>query len=131
MEDALTDAANVRLAKAVVSAGTAKGRALFEAVRASEPELADELSEWLVGDEGVDAAVANFPETLSRLKEFALRRQILRLQARMNALDAVKDSQETDDIFRQVAALSRCCASWLTGVSRRTTSALPRGARRR
>jgi DNA primase len=107
LEDALTDPANVRLASAVVAAGTATGRELYEAVAAGEPELADELSEWLVDDEDPTKVAGSFRETLSRLKEFALRRQILRLQARMNGLDAVKDSQESDDIFRKVAELRR------------------------
>ncbi|HEX9094285.1 MAG TPA: hypothetical protein VF902_09915, partial [Coriobacteriia bacterium] len=107
IDDALTDVANVRLAAAIVDAGEARGGALYEAVRTAEPELADELSEWLVDDIDPERVVTSFRETLSRLKEFALRRQILRLQARMSALDAVKDSEASDDIFRQVAALRR------------------------
>lgn len=107
LDDALADPANARLAVAVVGAGTVTGKELFAAVAASEPELAGELSEWLVSDEDPDQVASSFRETLSRLKEFALRRQILRLQAQMHGMDTIKDAAQFDDTFRQVAALQR------------------------
>lgn len=106
-EDAVTDPANRRLAEAILAAGGAVGKDLVASVRASEPELADELSAWLVDDREVADEVARFPETAGRLKEFALRRQILRLQSEMNGMDRVKDPDAYDDVFRRVAALQR------------------------
>jgi DNA primase len=121
MEDALADAVNTRLASAILAAGDAEGTALFTSVSASEPELKDYLSEWLVEDDDREARVSIFRETLGRLKEFALRRQILRLQAEMNSLDAVKDQERFDDIFRIVAALRRDLEAVRSGTATDTT----------
>ncbi len=105
--DAFTDPVNTRLVAAIVAAGVATGRNLFESVAASEPELADELSAWLVDAADRDEVLATFAETVARIKEFALRRQILRVQGQMQALDPVKDAAAYDDMFRKVAALTK------------------------
>ncbi len=122
-EDALTDPANVRLGNAVVSAGGAVGMKLFEAVAAVEPELAEELSAWLVDTPGRDAVVETFRETLSRIKEFALRRQILRAQGQMQSTDATKDPKAYDDMFRQVAALRKQLETLRASTARTDTKA--------
>jgi len=107
LTDALTDPVNARLAGAVVASGDLTGRALFEAVAKLEPDVADELSEWLVDVADRESVLDTFAETVGRIKEFALRRQILRVQANMQAMDPVKDAIAYDDMFRQVAALTK------------------------
>jgi DNA primase len=107
IDDVLTDPVNARLAAAVVASDVATGRNLYESVAATEPGLADELSAWLVGAVSREDVLATFPETVSRIKEFALRRQILRVQAGMQAMDPVKDPAGYDDMFRKVAALQQ------------------------
>lgn len=106
-EDALTDPVTARLSAAVVAAGGATGAELFDAVFRVEPALAAELSGWLVGEADRDAILAVFPETVARIKEFSLRRQIVRLQARMQAADAGADAAASDELFRRVAALTK------------------------
>ncbi|MDO8916114.1 MAG: DNA primase [Coriobacteriia bacterium] len=105
IEDALTDPVNARLAAAIVAAGDATGKGLYEAVARSEPELVEELTAWLVDAPSRESVLGTFAETVSRIKGFALRRQILRVQACMQGTDPVKDPQAYDDMFRQVASL--------------------------
>lgn len=104
-EDALTDPVNARLAAAVVAAGDAMGKKLYDAVARSEPELVEELTAWLVDPPSRESVLARFAETVSRIKELALRRQILRVQASMQGTDPLKDPAQYDDMFRQVASL--------------------------
>jgi len=118
VEDALTDPVNARLAAAIVAAGEATGRKLYEAVERSEPGLAEELTEWLVDAPERDSVLGTFAETVSRIKEFALRRQILRVQARMQAMDPVKDAQGYDELFREVASLRKQLETLRTGADR-------------
>jgi DNA primase len=106
-EDALTDPVNARLAAAVVASGPATGRNLYDSVAAGDPALADELSAWLVGAVEREAVLATFAQTVARIKEFALRRQILRVQGQMQATDPVKDPATYDELFRKVAALQQ------------------------
>lgn len=104
-EDALTDPVNARLAAAVVTAGDATGNKLYDAVARSEPELVEELTAWLVDSPSRESVVGTFAETVSRIKELALRRQILRVQTCMQATDPVKDPAGYDEMFRQAASL--------------------------
>ena len=50
---------------------------------------------------------STFRETVVRLKDFALRRQILILQARMASTDGLKDPAGYDELFRRIAMLRR------------------------
>ncbi len=106
-EDMITDSADRRLAEAVIASADAVGKDLYRAVAAIEPELAEELSNWLVDAPERDAVIATFRETVDRIKGFALRRQILRMQSRMQDTDPLKDPAGYDELFRRVAALQR------------------------
>jgi DNA primase len=103
--DAFADPLHTRIATALADAGDVTGNALYEAVAPGDPEAAEALTAWLVGVVDVVTAEAGFPEAFTRIKEFALRRQILRLQAAMQGIDPVKEPARHDDTFRQVAAL--------------------------
>ena len=48
---------------------------------AQKDEAADALSTFLVDPLATSEALERFPETLARLTQFALRREVLRLQA--------------------------------------------------
>ncbi len=103
IEGALTDAATEAVVRSIVEAGDATGRALFETVAARDRDAAEALSTYLV--DGLDAskAVERFPETLGRLMQFGLRREVLRLQAEMRDAEAARDSALYDELFRRVA----------------------------
>jgi DNA primase len=103
--DALTDPVNARLAAAVVAAGGATGNKLYDAVARSEPELVEELTAWIVDAPSRESVLGSFEQTVGRIKELALRRQILRVQASMQATDPVKDPEQYDESFRQAASL--------------------------
>jgi DNA primase len=112
--DAMASPETASLASAVLDAGTLTGQDLYAAVSAAlGREAAEPLSAWLTGgdadrDGGTDGNVeAAFRETVARLKDFGLRRQILTLQARMAATDGVKDPTAYDELFRGIAMLRR------------------------
>jgi DNA primase len=99
------DPSRRRLIELFAEAGDVTGQALFEAVTAWEPSAAYEVS-MAVTDEGdEDADDENFRQLTESLKEFGLRRQMNELQARLRALDPVKDRDEYDDVFRSIATL--------------------------
>jgi DNA primase len=102
-----TDPVNREIADAIIGAQGATGTALYDSVRAVGPELADELSAWLVDAADREGLAVGFAENASRLKDFALRRQILTMQAEMRSMDRVKDPVAYDDVFRRIAALQR------------------------
>jgi DNA primase len=107
LPDAFADPLNARIAAAITDAADAKGKALYEAVSVGDAEAAEALTAWLVDAPDEETATAGFAEAFIRIKEFALRRQILRLQADMQGIDPVKGSARYDDIFRQVAGLQK------------------------
>lgn len=112
--DAMSSPEAVTLASAVLDAGTLTGQELYTAVSAAlGREAAEPLSAWLTGDEdevddsGAGNVESTFRETVVRLKDFALRRQILTLQARMGSTDGTKDPAGYDELFRKIAMLRR------------------------
>jgi hypothetical protein len=83
------------------------GKALYGVISPKDPEAAEALTAWLVDAPDEETAEAGFAEAFTRIKEFALRRQILRLQAAMQGIDPVKEPARYDDTFRQVAAIQK------------------------
>jgi DNA primase len=107
LPDAFGDPLNARVAAAIVDAGVVTGKALYGVISPNDPEAAEALTAWLVDAPDVETAEAGFAEAFTRIKEFALRRQILRLQAAMQGIDPVKEPARYDDTFRQVAAIQK------------------------
>jgi len=112
--DAMTSPETASLASSVLDAGTLTGQELYAAVSAAlGRDAAEPLSAWLTGgDAEVDGTgggnvESTFRETVVRLKDFALRRQILTLQARMASTDGLKDPAGYDELFRRIAMLRR------------------------
>lgn len=117
IDGALSDPLTSRLVQAVVNAGSLRGKELYEAVSAADRELGEALSTYLVDAMEPGAAVARFDETLARLTEFALKREVVRLQSAMRSAESVKDSQGYDEMFRKAAELQRRLAELRGGVS--------------
>jgi DNA primase len=110
--DAMTSPETASLASAVLDAGTLTGQDLYAAVSAAlGRDAAEPLSAWLTGGDaemdggGGGNVGSTFRETVVRLKDFALRRQILTLQARMASTDGLKDPAGYDELFRRIATL--------------------------
>lgn len=101
----LHDARAVAMLDAVLASGTSNGETLLEAIRARDPELGELLGDVMFAPpKGVEASTVA-RELLSKLKEFALERQIVQSKARMRALDPVKDRDDYDELFREIAAM--------------------------
>lgn len=114
VQDTMSSPETLALASAVLDAGTLIEHDLYSAVSASlGRDAAEPLSAWLTGagdevdDTGAGNVESTFRETVVRLKDFALRRQILTLQARMGSTDGVKDPSGYDELFRRIAMLRR------------------------
>lgn len=107
LADVVTDPATRALIELVLEAGGLVGGELYRAVAENDPAAAEALSPWLVDESDADDVPSLFRGVAARLKEFALRRRIIGLRAKMDGLDPVKDGPEFDDLFRQVAALQR------------------------
>lgn len=99
------DAGRRALLEAVLASGDAVGQQLFAAIADAAPELAEAASAVLLSESDPAGDTENFALLCARLKEFSLRRQINGLQARLGALDPVKDRAEYDDVFRHIAQL--------------------------
>jgi hypothetical protein len=52
-------------------------------------------------------AVARFPETHDRLMEFALKQELVRVQADMRAKESAGDSAAGDELFRRARDVQR------------------------
>ena len=107
IDGALTDAATEAVVRSIVEAGDATGRALFEAVAARDRAAADALSTYLVDGLDPSEALERFPETLGRLMQFGLRREVLRLQSEMRDAESSRDSALYDELFRRAAEVQR------------------------
>lgn len=107
-----------RVAEAMLAAGDATGDALVAAVRASYPDAVGLVSALIVdAPKGEDVEYA-FHEIADRLKESGLERLILRKNARLRELDPVRDADEADGLFREVAELQRRLAALKEGYGR-------------
>jgi len=107
IDGALTDAATETVVRSIVEAGDATGRALFEAVAARDRTAAEALSIYLVDGLDPSEALERFPETLGRLMQFGLRREVLRLQSEMRDAESSRDSALYDELFRRAAEVQR------------------------
>ncbi len=107
IEGAFSDAGTENLIRQIVDAGDASGAALFEAVSRCDAEAAQSLSAFLVDALEPAAAEARFSETLDRLTEFALKRELNRLQAEMRAKQSAGDTAGDDELFRKAADVQR------------------------
>lgn len=103
IEGAFSDAGTEAVVRAIVAAGQATGRALYEAVSNVDRAAAEALSQYLVDSLEPSQAVERFGETLSRLTEFALKREVVRIQAEMRAAEISRDSALYDELFVKAA----------------------------
>ena len=111
IQGAFADPDTGNVIRCIVEAGTATGRALYEAVARQDREAAEALSGYLVDGLEPAAAAERFEETLARLTEFALRREIVRLQADMRSAESSRETDRYDELFLKVAETQRQLAS--------------------
>lgn len=106
-----------RLLKAVLAAGEARGKALYDALAREDRAFGEAVSAWLVGTakagtSKVDASEAEeveyaFREISARLKDMDLERLILKKKALMRTLRAESDRSAFDELYKEIAALQR------------------------
>jgi DNA primase len=107
IEGAFSDSSTEAVVRSIVGVEKATGRALYEAVAAQDRAAAEALSGYLVDALEPAEALERFGETLGRLMEFALRREIVRLQSEMRAVEVSRDSALYDELFRKAADVQR------------------------
>jgi len=107
IEGAFTSAASEGLIRSILAAGEATGHALFEAVARSDQSAGEAVSALLVDTLDHAEAVARFPETHGRVMEFALKQELVRVQADMRAKDSAGDSAASDELFRRARDVQR------------------------
>jgi len=107
IEGAFTSAASEGLIRSILAAGEATGHALFEAVARSDQSAGEAVSALLVDALEHAEAVARFPETHGRVMEFALKQELVRVQADMRAKDSAGDSAASDELFRRARDVQR------------------------
>ena len=107
IDNALSDEDMASLIGFIVAAGLVTGRDLFESVASHDRRAAEVLSTYLVDSIEPSEALERFPETLARLMQFALRREVLRLQAEMHQAESSRDSALYDELFRRAADVQR------------------------
>lgn len=105
--DVLGDQELRTLLKLTVEAGAATGRDLYNAVAAVDPDAAELLSGLVVGGEDEQETGDLAKELLSKLKEFALERQIIEKKTRLKRLDTASDRVEFDELFKEIAVLQK------------------------
>lgn len=105
--DAFADPVMASVIPCIVEAGSATGQALFEAVARRDRGAAEVLSAFLVDGIEPDLALERFAETIARLTEFALRREIVKLQADMRLAETTRETERYDELFLKVAEIQR------------------------
>jgi DNA primase len=106
LESGLVAGSRMRdLLGSVIESGGATGAELVDAVSSADASMAATLSGLAIGvDEAEDAEwIAQALET--RLKEFALERQILEKRSRLKGTDPVKDREGYDELFKEIVSL--------------------------
>lgn len=93
--------------RAIVEAGDATGSVLVEAIVGVDPAVAAAVSPYLVDAPEPQEAVDRFPETLARMTEFALRRELTRIRSEMRLAETARDSALYDELFRKAADVQR------------------------
>jgi DNA primase len=107
MGGAFTDAASEGLIRSIVDADQATGHALFEAVARSDQAAGDTVSALLVDALDAVEAQARFPETRDRVLEFALKQELVSVQADMRSKESAGDSASYDELFQRAADVQR------------------------
>jgi DNA primase len=107
IDGSFSDPGMETLIREIVGAGDASGAALFEAVSRRDGDTAQRLSAFLVDALEPSVAEARFSETLDRLMEFALKRELSRLQVEMRSKQSAGDTAGDDELFRKAADVQR------------------------
>jgi len=107
IDGSFSDPGMEMLVREIVDAGDASGAALFEAVARRDGDAAQRLSAYLVDALEPAAAEARFSEVLDRLMEFALKRELSRLQIEMRSKQSAGDRAGDDELFRKAADVQR------------------------
>jgi len=107
IDGSFSDPGTETLVREIVGAGDASGAALFEAVARRDDDAAQRLSAYLVDALEPAAAEARFLEVLDRLMEFALKRELSRLQIEMRSKQSAGDTAGDDELFRKAADVQR------------------------
>lgn len=103
--DLLIDRMSRTLLEVVLQSTADAPETIVTRLQERDPEAADVLSGLLVDADGNEDVGPVARELLSKLKEFAVERQIREKKARMNALDPVKDRSAYDDLYREIGEL--------------------------
>ncbi len=103
--DLLTDRMSRTLLEVVLASSVIAPETIVTGLQERDPEAADVLSGLLVDADGNEDVESVALELLSKLKDFALERQIREKKARMNTLDPVKDRSAYDDLYREIGEL--------------------------
>jgi DNA primase len=115
IDGAVSDPTTAGLVAAVVAAGDVVGKDLYDAVVLEDRAAADALSTFLVDPMPAGDALEKFDETYARMAEFALRHEIVRVQAEMRSADPIKDSGRHDELFRKAAELQHALSQLRAG----------------
>jgi hypothetical protein len=107
IEGAFTSLASADLIRSIVDAGQATGSALYQAVAGADAASGEAVSALLVDAIEPGDAEERFPETHDRLMEFALKQELVRLQADMRANESAGDTAAYDELFRRAADVQR------------------------
>lgn len=107
IDGALSDEDMASAVRSIVAAGELTGSKLYEAISSQDRQAAEALSTYLVDPLDPAEALERFPETLARLTQFALRREVLRLQAEMHQAESSRDSALYDELFLKAADVQR------------------------
>jgi DNA primase len=107
IDGAFSDAGTEALIRHIVDAGAASGAALFDEVARQDPGSAEKLSAFLVDSLETADAEDRFAETLERLTEFALKRELAQVQVQMRQKQNAGDTVADDELFRKAADVQR------------------------
>lgn len=102
----LEDPRALALLGVVTGAGTQPAAEIVAALEKTDKDSAELLKSQLVSLSEPGAARAAANDLLSKLKEFALERQIIEGKARMRALDPVKERAGYDELFKEISSLT-------------------------
>jgi len=103
--DLFTDPVARTLLTAVVNAGSATDDALFREVSKVDQQAATVLTGLLVDAPSAEDVHSVARQTLAKVKELALERQIKEKRARQKALEAAGDADAADTLFKEIATL--------------------------
>lgn len=103
--DLLIDRMSRTLLEVVLQSTSSAPETIVTGLQERDPEAAVVLSGLLVDADGNEDVESVARELLSKLKEFAVERQIRQKKARMNTLDPVKDRAAYDDLYREIGEL--------------------------